>query len=87
MAASDNTIFITEPMKLQINTHDFLVRPLCFTEVKYKERFCFRRAICRTPRSFINQTRRAFCCTSPMFQSCAEASACDRTPHMPKPDL
>ena len=49
MAASDNTIFITEPMKLQINTHDFLVRPLCFTEVKYKERFCFRRANCRTP--------------------------------------
>ena len=49
MAASENTICITEPMKLQINTHDFLVRPLCFTEAKDKERFCFRRAICRTP--------------------------------------
>ena len=32
VAAFDNTIFTTEPMKQQINTHDFLVRSLCFTE-------------------------------------------------------
>ena len=32
VAAFDNTIFTTEPMKKQINTHDFLVRSLCFTE-------------------------------------------------------
>ena len=29
-------------------------------KVKDKKRCCFRRAICRTPRSFLNQTRRAF---------------------------
>ena len=27
-----NTIFTTEPMKSQINIHDFLVRSLCFIE-------------------------------------------------------
>ena len=32
VAASDNTIFTTEPMKYQIITHDFFVRSLCFTE-------------------------------------------------------
>ena len=34
VAASDNTIFTTESMKQQINTHDFLVRSLCFTEIE-----------------------------------------------------
>ena len=81
-AASDNTIFTTEPMKW-INTHDFLVRSLCFAESEDKERcYLFRRAICRTSWSFLSQTRHAFFCTSPMFQACA----CDQTPHMLKPD-
>ena len=53
--------------------------------MKDKERCCFRRVICRTSWIFPNQTRSAFFCTSPMFQTCAEACACDRTPHMPKP--
>ena len=53
--------------------------------MKDKERCCFKRAICRSSWSFLNQTRRAFFCLSPMFQACAEACACDRTPHMSKP--
>ena len=32
VAASGNTIFTTASMKQQINTYDFLVRSLCFTE-------------------------------------------------------
>ena len=40
---------------------------------------------CHLPLSFFNQTRHAFFSTSLMFQACAEACTCDRTPYMPKP--
>ena len=39
------------------------------------------------PWSFLNQTRHAFFCMSPMFQACIEVCTCNRTPHMPKPEI
>ena len=54
-------------------------------KVKGKECCCFRCAICHTSWSFLNQTRRAFFCSSPMFHVCAEACTCNRMPRMPKP--
>lgn len=47
----------------------------------------FRRAICRSPLSFYNQTRRAFSCMSLIFYMCAEAGTFDSMPHMPKPGI
>ena len=43
-----NRIFTTELIKQQINTHDFLVRSLCYIKTKDEKR-CLRRAICGTP--------------------------------------
>ena len=45
---------------------------------------CFRRAICCIPWNFLNQTRHDFLHVSNVL-GCAEACACDRTSHMPKP--
>lgn len=53
--------------------------------MKDKKHFCFRRAICLTPWSSLNQTIRAFYYTSLIYWTWEEACAWDRMPHMLKP--